>query len=165
MQKYVIEMLWDCSCGHKGNDGLSKHCTNCGRPKDPGCEDYFPSDISETNALRGEAKRKAEAGPDWQCMYCQSLQSSLNKCCSECGCDKVSGRRQWTAKISTIVEGSETVSKTKQIDKPGISAESYEIPASTREPPVGRWKESGNQFDIVMTLDKDEVALFEIHNE
>lgn len=114
---YTIEMLWKCShCGKSGNKGLSKHCVGCGYPKDEKCEEYFPDDITERNALTGDKDRAARAGADWKCQYCGSLQSSGNQCCSECGCDKETGKRSWSTKAKTITEGAGVTERVETID-------------------------------------------------
>lgn len=87
MPNFTVEMLWDCrGCPNgKRNAGLEKHCKNCGRPKDERCREYFADNVSIKDALDGDKRRRAQAGPDWKCKYCESLQSALNKCCTECG--------------------------------------------------------------------------------
>ncbi len=84
---YQIEMLWQCCiCAHRGNRGLKdRFCCNCGHKKDASDTDYMPDDTSEAAALSGDEKRRAEAGADWVCKYCDALQNQLNKCCGNCG--------------------------------------------------------------------------------
>jgi len=115
MPTYQIEMLWRCRVcqAHHINRGLSKHCANCGHPKDDQDEELFPQDITEANALTGENKRKAEAGPDSKCKYCGSLQSALNKCCTECGADKETGAKSWRTKELSISQDMETGQKSE----------------------------------------------------
>ncbi len=90
MSSYEIEMLWTCSvCKHSGNRGLKdRYCCNCGHKKDASDPERMPDDTSEAAALAGEEKRKAEAGSDWICKYCQANQNQLNKHCGNCGGDK-----------------------------------------------------------------------------
>lgn len=113
MPEYQIEMLWRCRVcmEHRVNRGLAKHCSNCGHPKDDQDEEMFPEDISEANALTGEDKRKALAGEDWKCKFCSSLQSALNKCCTECGADMETGARVWLTKELSITQDVETGKK------------------------------------------------------
>ncbi len=84
---YNIEVLWECSVCHKrGNRGLKdRYCGNCGHKKEAADSEYMPDDISERAALGGDEDKKASAGADWVCMYCDSLQNQLNSCCSNCG--------------------------------------------------------------------------------
>ncbi|HYX22475.1 MAG TPA: hypothetical protein VFA98_16645, partial [Thermoanaerobaculia bacterium] len=124
MPEYTIEMLWTCRvCGKDKNRGLQRHCRNCGHPKDDKDEEFFPEDLSK--ALSGEDEARAKAGPDWKCRYCASLQSSLNKCCTECGVDPVTGSKPWEGKTKEITENVET----------GEKAETTS-PQATTSPPV-----------------------------
>lgn len=112
MPEYTIEMLWTCHvCKQEKNRGLQRHCRNCGHPKGDKDEEFFPEDL--TKALSGEDEARAKAGPDWKCRYCDSLQSSLNKCCTECGVDPVTGSKPWEAKEKEITENVETGEKTE----------------------------------------------------
>ncbi len=102
MPKYSIELLWTCHvCGRVGNRGLRRHCGGCGHPKDDKDEEFFPDDISIKNALHGQDKQRAEAGPDYHCKYCRSLQSALNRFCDECGADQQSAAESWEATEKT----------------------------------------------------------------
>jgi hypothetical protein len=87
MVSYDIEMLWQCStCQHRGNRGLKdRYCCNCGHKKDDSDSEYMPDDLSEAAALSGDDARRAGAGRDWVCQYCDSVQNQLNKCCGNCG--------------------------------------------------------------------------------
>lgn len=117
MPEYTIEMLWTCHvCGQEKNRGLQRHCRNCGHPKGDKDEEFFPEDLSK--ALEGEDEAKAKAGPDWKCRYCDSLQSSLNKCCTECGVDPVTGSKPWEGKTKEITENVETGDKAEKTDAP-----------------------------------------------
>ncbi len=84
--------------------------TNCGKPKDDRDEERFPEDLSEGNALSGESRRKALAGPDWKCKFCDTLQNSLGKCCGHCGSDR-SGAKSWKAGHLSVEENVETGKK------------------------------------------------------
>ncbi len=102
MPKYSIELLWTCHvCGRVGNRGLRRHCGGCGHPKDDKDEEFFPDDISIKSALHGQDERRAEAGPDYHCKYCRSLQSALNAFCDECGADQKSAAESWEATDKT----------------------------------------------------------------
>jgi len=124
MPTYTIEMLWKCRfCQKTENRGLSKHCPGCGHPKDDQDEEYFPADTSEANAIRDSGKlAAANAGPDWKCSYCQSLQSATHKCCDECGCDKVTGERLWLAKVERLDPDTGVVTET--VEETGSTATS-----------------------------------------
>lgn len=113
MPTYQIEMLWKCAqCKHIGNPGLARHCSFCGHPKDSRCEEYFPEDISEANAIRDPKKLKlAKAGADWKCKYCDTLQTSLGPFCSNCGADRATGEKPWQAKVKSITQDTQTGEK------------------------------------------------------
>lgn len=102
MPNYEIEMLWDCrGCPKKGNRGMARHCAACGRPKSELSLEYFPDDISEKNALHGDTGSKER---DWSCKYCGYLQPDDGACCTECGCDKGTGRREWKMDAAATTE-------------------------------------------------------------
>jgi hypothetical protein len=74
----------------------------------------MPSDTSIRNALSGEKRRKALAGPDWTCRYCQTLQSRLNAFCEECGVDMQRGAQGSHLKAEhTVGRGRGTATKLK----------------------------------------------------
>lgn len=87
MSHYDIEMFWECSlCRKRGNRGLKdRYCGNCGHKKDDTDREYMPEDMSEAAALAGDDARRAGAGRDWVCKFCDSVQNQLNKCCGNCG--------------------------------------------------------------------------------
>lgn len=100
MPIYQIEMLWECpQCHYQDNRGLARHCIHCGKAKTDAAIERMPDDTSIANALTGEAKRKAQAGPDWKCKFCATLQNSLEPYCRECGAlgPTVSVRRGYAA--------------------------------------------------------------------
>lgn len=118
---YTIEMLWECRyCSRRGNRGSGKHCTNCGHPKGPKDLEYFPDDTSEANAVHDVDKlREANAGPSWNCKYCEALNSTLGQCCPECGCDRATGAKPWQAKELTIESGAKPENATEtQVEVP-----------------------------------------------
>jgi hypothetical protein len=120
MPRYQIELLWRCICPAKQiNKGLSRHCSNCGRPKGPEMEEFFPDDISIRAALHGHQQELAKAGPDFDCKYCGALNSAMNKCCNECGADKETGAKPWMAQEQTatlnVETGYQTRSETRKV--------------------------------------------------
>lgn len=95
MPKYQIEMLWAChTCKHHGNKGFDKICQGCGSIKSELDEEYMPEDTSEKAALHGEKDRRARAGEDWVCKYCNKLQNRLDRICGSCGADQREGKKQ-----------------------------------------------------------------------
>lgn len=123
-------MLWECpQCHFRDNRGLARHCTHCGRPKGADAVERMPDDMSEDNALSGEAQRKALAGPDWKCKYCNFLQNALGEFCQECGASRGEGRKDWDYKGPGEVVAKEAV----EISRPSARRRRATIEVS---PPV-----------------------------
>lgn len=114
MPEFTIEMLWDCAvCQAERNGGLERHCRNCGHPKDDRDREYMPENVTVSMALEGDKRRRAEAGPDWKCAYCGSLQNPLNKCCTECGVPQgEKAKKAWDAKTEEATFEPTTGAKT-----------------------------------------------------
>src|SRR3954468_8513265 len=80
----IREGAWDCPvCGRKGNRGPDKFCGGCGCPRGPEVQFYLPEDAPEVT--EAEALKRAAAGPDWICPYCQGDNPATNAYCSGCG--------------------------------------------------------------------------------
>jgi hypothetical protein len=80
----IREGAWDCPvCGRKGNRGPDKFCGGCGSPRGPEVEFYLPEDAPEVTDA--EALKRAAAGPDWICPYCEADNPAVNAFCSGCG--------------------------------------------------------------------------------
>lgn len=152
MPTYQIEMLWKCAqCGHSPNRGLARHCIHCGFPKNDKCEEFFPDDISPSNAIRGDQLRLALAGADWKCKFCGSLQSRASAFCSECGCNMETGEKPWQAKVKTVVQDVHTGSKREDVSdedvrvwKPSRESEPEPDPEPYRPKP----KSAGRQAEF-----------------
>lgn len=83
----IREGAWDCpSCGRKKNRGPDKFCGGCGAPRGPEVKFYLPDDAPEV--VEAEALRRAQAGPDWICPYCEADNRADNQFCSGCGAPK-----------------------------------------------------------------------------
>lgn len=88
----IREGKWDCpSCGHIGNRGPVKFCGSCGAPRGQGVKFYLPDDAPEVTD--SEALRRAHAGPDWVCNYCNAANPADNGFCSGCGASRDGTRR------------------------------------------------------------------------
>ncbi len=88
----IREGKWDCpSCGHVGNRGPVKYCGSCGSPRGEGVKFYLPDDAPEVTDA--EALRRAHAGPDWVCKYCNAANPADNAFCSGCGASRDGTRR------------------------------------------------------------------------
>jgi len=80
----IREGAWDCPvCGRKGNRGPDKFCGGCGSPRGPEVRFYLPEDAPEVT--EAEALKRAAAGPDWICPYCQGDNPATYEFCSGCG--------------------------------------------------------------------------------
>ncbi len=85
---FQVEMRWQCStCKHE-NLGRHKKCQGCGKPK--GQERFYDAPGTETPTLADAVTdpdliEQAEAGPDWECIYCGSHQRRDSGECAECG--------------------------------------------------------------------------------
>ncbi|HKI05809.1 MAG TPA: zinc ribbon domain-containing protein [Thermoanaerobaculia bacterium] len=94
----IREGAWDCPvCGRKKNRGPEKFCGGCGAPRGPEVKFYLPEDAPEVVAA--EALKKAQAGPDWVCPYCDADNPADHAFCSGCGAPKDPG-----AQIREVVE-------------------------------------------------------------
>lgn len=127
---YDIEMLWECSlCNKRGNRGLKdRYCVNCGHKKDESDSEYMPDDISyESAALDGWDAKQARAGTDWVCMYCESVQNQLNKCCSNCGAVE-----RGTKKVAAGKVTADSRTRAPRINSDAPATVSIRVPAPTR---------------------------------
>lgn len=80
----IREGAWDCPvCGRKKNRGPDKFCGGCGAPRGPEVKFYLPDDAPEV--VEAEALKRAQAGPDWICPYCNADNPATNAFCSGCG--------------------------------------------------------------------------------
>lgn len=80
----IREGAWDCPvCGRKRNRGPEKFCGGCGSPRGPEVTFYLPEDSPEV--AEAEALKRAQAGPDWICPYCDADNPADHAFCSGCG--------------------------------------------------------------------------------
>ena len=88
----IREGAWDCPvCGRKKNRGPEKFCGGCGSPRGPEVKFYLPDDAPEV--VEAEALKKAQAGPDWVCPYCDADNPADHAFCSGCGAPKDPGAK------------------------------------------------------------------------
>ncbi len=88
----IREGAWDCPvCGRKKNRGPEKFCGGCGSPRGPEVQFYLPDDAPEVVAA--EALKRAQAGPDWVCPYCDADNPADHAFCSGCGAPKDPGAK------------------------------------------------------------------------
>ena len=80
----IREGAWDCpTCGMKGIPGSRKHCGGCGTARGDDVKFYLPEGAREVT--EDEEKRRAGAGPDWKCPYCNGENPGFSTHCSGCG--------------------------------------------------------------------------------
>lgn len=80
----IREGAWDCPhCGRKRNRGPEKYCGGCGAPRGEDVKFYLPEDSPEVTDA--DALRRAQAGPDWTCNFCEADNPSDHAFCSSCG--------------------------------------------------------------------------------
>src|SRR6478609_995788 len=85
MTERQIEMHWYCATCNHDNRGRDLGCANCGKPREAE-EDLMPSDTRTAPTITDpELLRKATAGANWSCHYCQSSQRRLDGACARCG--------------------------------------------------------------------------------
>jgi hypothetical protein len=83
----IREGAWDCPhCGRKRNRGPEKFCGGCGAPRGEDVQFYLPDDAREVT--EADELRKAQAGPDWTCAFCESDNPSDHAFCSSCGASR-----------------------------------------------------------------------------
>lgn len=88
----IREGAWDCPvCGRKKNRGPEKFCGGCGSPRGPEVTFYLPEDAPEV--VQAEALKRAQAGPDWVCPYCDADNPADHAFCSGCGAPKDRGAK------------------------------------------------------------------------
>ncbi|HWM92222.1 MAG TPA: zinc ribbon domain-containing protein [Thermoanaerobaculia bacterium] len=94
----IREGAWDCPhCGRKRNRGPEKYCGGCGAPRGEDVKFYLPPDSPEVT--EADALRRAQAGPDWTCSFCEADNPSDHAFCSSCG-----AARDAAAQARPIVE-------------------------------------------------------------
>lgn len=83
----IREGAWDCPhCGRKRNRGPEKFCGGCGAPRGEDVQFYLPDDAREVT--EADELRRAQAGPDWICEFCEADNPSDHAFCSSCGASR-----------------------------------------------------------------------------
>lgn len=83
----IREGAWDCPhCGRKRNRGPEKFCGGCGAPRGEDVHFYLPDDAREV--IEADELRRAQAGPDWTCAFCEADNPSDYAFCSSCGASR-----------------------------------------------------------------------------
>ncbi|GAB4538842.1 MAG: hypothetical protein Kow0063_27100 [Anaerolineae bacterium] len=91
-----VELEWTCPrCGSR-NPGPEKSCLGCGAPQPDDVE--FEQAAQEELVTEEDKIKRARAGPDVHCAYCEARNPADAKVCTQCGADlseataRVSGR-------------------------------------------------------------------------
>lgn len=88
MPVFQVEMLWRCSACENENRGRFKTCQTCGKAKDG--EPFYDAPGTEAPTIAAAVTepallQQAMAGPDWECIYCDSHQRRDSGECATCG--------------------------------------------------------------------------------
>ncbi|MFL6194248.1 MAG: zinc ribbon domain-containing protein [Thermoanaerobaculia bacterium] len=127
----IREGAWDCPvCGRKRNRGPEKFCGGCGSPRGPEVTFYLPEDSPEV--AEAEALKRAQAGPDWVCPYCDADNPADHEFCSGCGAP-----RDADAKRREVVE--------HKLGEPAVPPPPQPLaaPAGPAGPGRGGWLKKG----------------------
>lgn len=91
----LVYEYWDCpQCGNKGIRGDQRVCTQCGNPRDENITFYRKEEQEEV--VEDQQQQAAfEAGPDWECQFCGSLNSSTLSSCKGCGNERSEGDKSY----------------------------------------------------------------------
>lgn len=84
----IVEMLWECTHCKETNLGRHKECQSCGKTKSEKCREWLPDDVSAESSfvVKDESMlHKFQAGADWKCKYCDSLEWKVDGSCANCG--------------------------------------------------------------------------------
>ncbi len=99
----IREGAWDCpACLSKGIPGSRKYCGSCGTARGPEVEFYLPEGSREVT--EAEEMRRANAGPDWKCPYCNGDNPGFNTHCSGCGSSQDGTQKRATRTILNRAE-------------------------------------------------------------
>jgi hypothetical protein len=96
---FQVEMRWQCSTCQHENLGRHKKCRGCGKPK--GRERFYDAPGTETPTVADavtdpDLVEQAEAGPDWECVYCGGHGRRDNGECINCGSKQGDSREHET---------------------------------------------------------------------
>lgn len=84
-----VELEWVCPICKARNPGSQRTCQGCGAPQPPDVEFVAPGAADVTQDK--EVARKATAGPDIHCPYCDARNPADAKVCKQCGGDLTQG--------------------------------------------------------------------------
>ena len=124
----IIEGVWDCTyCGTDKIRGAIRKCPNCGRQRDDNIKFYI---ADPKNYVDTETAKTISRNPDWQCSYCEGLNSDNDNVCYNCGATREASMKNYFE----IQKQKEEKKKEREIEK--ARKESYE--SLRNEPDVNK---------------------------
>lgn len=87
IDEHYVENTWTCTSCQIANRGRDMVCASCSSPKDKS-ESDAPADASAPAVTDPELLKKAKAGPNRLCPFCDSQNRALDGKCPECGADR-----------------------------------------------------------------------------
>ncbi len=116
-KKGYVELFWECPNCRGENLGSDSICGNCGRPQ-PDDVDFYQG--SHQEIIKDEAKlKRAKAGADIHCGYCDTRNAGDAKQCKQCGAKLSQGAQR---KSTGRVVGSFTAGKGSLIECPNCGS-------------------------------------------
>lgn len=85
IKEELVYEYWDCKyCGQKAIRGDHDRCTSCGHDRDKDITFYRQEQAEELVQDQAQAAR-FQAGADWVCGFCKTLNSATLNACRSCG--------------------------------------------------------------------------------
>ncbi len=92
-----VELEWECPTCKVRNPGSVRTCQGCGLPQPPDVKFQAPGQA--VVATDAETAKKATAGPDIHCPYCDARNPADAKVCKQCGGDLSGGESRAAGEI------------------------------------------------------------------
>jgi ribosomal protein L40E len=92
-----VELEWVCPTCNTKNPGSSRTCQGCGAPQPPDVKFVAPGQATVTKDET--VARKATAGPDIHCPYCDARNPATAKVCKQCGGDLTKGEARKAGEV------------------------------------------------------------------
>ena len=126
----IIEGVWDCAyCGTDKIRGAIRKCPNCGRQRDDNIKFYI---ADPKNYVDEKTAKTISKNPDWQCSYCDGLNSDNDSVCYNCGATREASMKNYFE----IQKQKEEKRKDKEREIEKSRKESYE--SLSDEPDVNK---------------------------
>ncbi len=143
-----VELEWVCPTCNTRNPGSSRTCQGCGSPQPPDVKFVAPT---QANIVKDDAvARKASAGPDIHCPYCDARNPAGAKVCKQCGGDLTKAQARtagevvanFTTKGPEVVKctacGTENPTNLRNCKNCGAPLPTAAAPAVTQKPQNSR---------------------------